>query len=160
MYINILLLCLVVVGREKALLVSHFSSFTYVDIDEEVGTPFQALSIVDEMKKNGAPMSSLKDAKEAIQTGSVDKWGRVLDIDENKSRAGLGFQPGPFNAKVKVMQPMFCSGGFIHGNDQHSAAIIEDSGDEDEACANFVTHGQTCNNWVAVDVPVVIHRSE
>ncbi|KAI5425544.1 hypothetical protein KIW84_031372 [Lathyrus oleraceus] len=58
------------------------------------------------------------------------------------------------------MQPIFHSGGFIHKNDQHSTAIIEDNGDEDEACANFVTYGQTCNNWVVVDVPTVIHRSK
>ena len=35
------------------------------------------------------------------------------------------------------MQPIFRSGGFIHEDDQHSAAIIED-GDKDEACTNFV----------------------
>ena len=105
-------------------------------------------------------MSSLKDAQEAIQAGSIDKWSRVVEIAENKNRAGLGFQPTSFNANVKVMQPVFHSGGFIHGNDQHSATVIEDGDDEDEACANFVTHGQTCNNWVAVDVPIVIHRSK
>ena len=58
------------------------------------------------------------------------------------------------------MQPVFCSGGFIHKDDQHLAAIIEDNIDEDEACDNFVTRGQTCNNWVAVDIPTVIHRSK
>ena len=58
------------------------------------------------------------------------------------------------------MQPNFHSGGFIHGNDQHSAAVIEDNDDEDEACANFVMHGQICNNWVVVDVPTFIHCSK
>ncbi|KAI5384539.1 hypothetical protein KIW84_071515 [Lathyrus oleraceus] len=151
---------LVDVGGEKALLVSHLSSFTYVDAEEEFRTLFQALPIADEMKKAGAPMSSLKDAHEAIQAGSINKWGRVVEVVENKSRAWLGFQPGSFNANAKAMQPVFRSGGFIHENDQHSAAIIEDSGDEDKACANFVMHGQTCNNWVVVDVPIVIHRSK
>ncbi|KAI5439949.1 hypothetical protein KIW84_025347 [Lathyrus oleraceus] len=148
---------LVVVGEEKALLVSHLSSFTYVDAEEEVGTPFQAFSFADELRKVGAPMSSLKDAQEAILDCSIDKWGRVVKTIENKNKVGLGFHPGPFNVDVKVMQPVFRSGGFIHENDQHSAAIIKDS-DEDEACANFVTHGQTCNNWVVVDVSVVMHR--
>ncbi|KAI5425543.1 hypothetical protein KIW84_031371 [Lathyrus oleraceus] len=64
---------LVVVGGEKALLVSHLSSFTYFDAEEEIGTSFQALSIADELKKTRAPMSSLKDAQEAIQAGSIDK---------------------------------------------------------------------------------------
>ncbi|KAI5417850.1 hypothetical protein KIW84_042463 [Lathyrus oleraceus] len=62
---------LVVVGGEKALWVSHLSYFTYVDVEEEVGTSFQALSIADELKKTGKPMSSLKDAQEAIQAGST-----------------------------------------------------------------------------------------
>jgi hypothetical protein len=52
---------LVIVGGEKALLASHLSSFTYVEAEDEVGTPFQALPIASE-KRIGAPMSSLKDA--------------------------------------------------------------------------------------------------
>ncbi|KAI5396663.1 hypothetical protein KIW84_062757 [Lathyrus oleraceus] len=87
-------------------------------------------------------MSSLKDAQKTIQTGGIDKSGRIVEDVENKNRAGLGFQQGPFNSNVKVMQPIFYSGVFIHQDDQHSAAIIEDS-DEDEACANIVTHSQT-----------------
>lgn len=55
------------------------------------------------------------------------------------------------------MQEVFRIGGFIPKDDQCPTAVIEDD-DEDEACANFVTHGQTCNNWVAVDVLVVMHR--
>ena len=55
------------------------------------------------------------------------------------------------------MKPSFRSGGFIHDNEQHSAAIIEDGDDED--CANFVRHGKTCNNWVVVDVPIVAVNS-
>ncbi|KAI5428337.1 hypothetical protein KIW84_033364 [Lathyrus oleraceus] len=64
---------LVVVDGKNALLVSHLPSFTYVDAEEEVGTLFQTLSVADEMKKTGAPMSSMKDAQEAIQDGSIDK---------------------------------------------------------------------------------------
>ncbi|KAI5438068.1 hypothetical protein KIW84_023981 [Lathyrus oleraceus] len=148
---------LVVVVGEKVLLVSHMSSFSYVEAKEEVGTPFQALSIA-EVKKTGAPMSSFKDAQKAIETGNTDQWGRMVEIAENKNMAGLGFQQGSFNVKAKDVQPVFHSGGFIHGNDQHSATVIEDG--EDEAYANFVTHGQTCNNWVAVDIPVIVHRSK
>ncbi|KAI5425849.1 hypothetical protein KIW84_031611 [Lathyrus oleraceus] len=150
---------LVVVGGEKALLVSHLSSFTYVEFEEEVGNPFQALSIAEE-KKTRAPMSFLKDAQKAIKAGSIYQWGRMIKIVENKNRVGLGFQPGSFNVKAEVMQPSFHSGGFILRNDQHTAVVIEDGDDEDEACANFVTHGQICNNWVAVDVPTVIHHSK
>ncbi|KAI5397439.1 hypothetical protein KIW84_063306 [Lathyrus oleraceus] len=45
----------------------------------------------------------------------------------------------------------FHSGGFIHGNEQHLAAVLED--DEEEDCTNFVTHGKACNNLTAVDIP-------
>ncbi|KAI5406627.1 hypothetical protein KIW84_053098 [Lathyrus oleraceus] len=82
---------LVVVGGEKVLLVSHLSSFSYVEVEEEVGTPFQALPIA-QVKKTGAPMSSLKDAQKAIENGSTNKWGRMVEIVENKNRDKLGFQ--------------------------------------------------------------------
>lgn len=52
---------LVVVGGEKTLLVSYLSSFTYVEVEEEIGTLLQALSIPSEVQKTGASMSSLKD---------------------------------------------------------------------------------------------------
>ncbi|KAI5443647.1 hypothetical protein KIW84_012336 [Lathyrus oleraceus] len=85
---------------------------------------------------------------------------KALLITENKNRAELGFQPGPFNIKVEDVKPSFCSEGFIHGNEQHLNVVIEDGDDEDEACANFMTHGQTCNNWVVIDIPTIIHRSK
>ncbi|KAI5396334.1 hypothetical protein KIW84_062515 [Lathyrus oleraceus] len=128
---------LVIVGGEKALLVSHLSSFSYVEAEEEVGIPFQALSIA-EVKKTGTPMSSFKDAQRAIEAGNIDQWGRMVEVAENKNIAELGFQQGPSNAKAEEVQPS----------------------DEDEDCANFVTHDKTCNNWVAVDVPVIVHRSK
>ena len=82
---------LVVVGGAKKLLVSHLSSFTYVDGEKEIRTLFQALFVADELKKAGSPMSSLKDAKEVVQTGNTDIWGRVVEVIENKNKAGMGF---------------------------------------------------------------------
>lgn len=44
-------------------MVSHLSSFSYIDVDEAMGTLFQALFVVDnDVKKNRASMTSLKDA--------------------------------------------------------------------------------------------------
>ncbi|KAI5436307.1 hypothetical protein KIW84_022686 [Lathyrus oleraceus] len=148
---------LVTVGGEKALLIIHLSSFSYVEAEEKVGTPFQALSIA-KVKKTGAPMSSFKDAQKIIDDGSTDQWGRMVEVTEKKDRASLGFQRGLSNVKAEDMQPSFCRGGFIHGNEQHSVTVIE--GDEDEDCANLVTHGMACNNWVAVNVLVIVHRSK
>ena len=120
---------LVIVGGKKALLVSHLSSFSYVKAEDEVGTPFQALSISVE-KRVGAPVSSFKDAQKIIEDGKSDQWCQMVEVAENKNRSGLGFQRGPSNVKAKDMQPSFRSGGFIHGNDQHSATVIEDGDDE------------------------------
>ncbi|KAI5437067.1 hypothetical protein KIW84_023257 [Lathyrus oleraceus] len=141
---------LVIVGGEKALLVSHLSSFSYVEAEDEVGTPSQALFITAE-KRVGAPMSSLKDAQKIVKEGDVDQWGRMVELSDNKGRAGLGFQKASSIARSEDMQLSFRSGGFIHGNEQHLAAVLEDS--EEEDCTNFVTHGKKCNNWTAVDIP-------
>jgi hypothetical protein len=62
---------LVIIGGEKALLVSHLSSFSYVEAEDEVGTPFQALSITVE-KRVGASMSSFKDALKVVEDGQSD----------------------------------------------------------------------------------------
>ena len=60
--------------------------------------------------------------------------------------------------KAEDVQPSFRSGGFIHGNEQHLVVVLED--DEDEDYTNFVTHGKACDNWIAVDIPVIMHRSK
>lgn len=105
---------LVVVGGEKVLLVSQLPSFTYVEAEEEVGTPFQALSISNEVQKTGASMSSLKDVREVVQVGGTNKLGRVIKVIENNNKFGLGFQQGPFRGNAKAMQQVFHSGRFIH----------------------------------------------
>jgi hypothetical protein len=148
---------LVIVGGEKELLVSHLSSFSYIETEDEIGTPFQALSITVE-KRVGAPMSSLKDAQKVVEEGTVDQWGRMVKVSDNKGRTGLGFQKGSSTARTEDMQLSFHSGGFIHGNEQHLVVVLEDS--EKEDCTNFVTHGKTCNNWITIDIPIILHRSK
>lgn len=149
---------LVVIGGEKVLLVSHLSSFTYIEAKEDIGTPFQAFSVADEVQKTGASMSSLKDAHEVVQVGGTDESGRVVEVLENKNMAGMRFQQGLFKDDVMIMQHVFCNGGFIREDEQHLTAIVED--EDEEACANFVSHGQTYNNWVDVDVPIIVHCSK
>ncbi|KAI5412428.1 hypothetical protein KIW84_057196 [Lathyrus oleraceus] len=65
---------------------------------------------------------------------------RLMD----EGRTGLGFQKGSSIARSEDIQLSFRSGGFIHGNEQHLAVVLEDS--EKEDCTNFVTHGKTCKN--------------
>ncbi|XP_050909279.1 uncharacterized protein LOC127123060 [Lathyrus oleraceus] len=151
---------LVIVGGEKALLVSHLSSFMYVEVGEAVATLFQALYMANMIQKIGVSMSSLKDAQEIAQAGDTDNWGRVMEVVKNKNRAILGFEQGPFKKEVKAMQQIFRSEGFIHKEEQHSTAILHEDEDGEEGSANFVTHGQICNNWVVIDVSIIIHRSK
>ncbi|KAI5394634.1 hypothetical protein KIW84_061319 [Lathyrus oleraceus] len=80
---------LVIVGGEKALLVTHLSSFSYVEVEDEVGTPFQALSIAVE-NRVGDPMSSLKDAQKIAEEGNVDQWGRTVEVPDNKGKSVWG----------------------------------------------------------------------
>lgn len=82
----------------------------------------------------------------------------MVEVAETKSRANLGFQQGLYVIKIEDVQPSFRNGGFIHGNEQHSVVAIE--GDEDADYTNFLTHGKTCNNWINVDVPIIVHRSK
>ncbi|KAI5403438.1 hypothetical protein KIW84_050853 [Lathyrus oleraceus] len=144
---------LVVVGGEKALLVSHLSSFSYINAEDEVGTPFQALSIVEPVNKGTSSFASYKDAKLAIEHGATAGLGQMIELEDNKSRDGIRYSSSVFNK-----QGLFKSGGFIHtGQDEEAAAILED---DVEDSGNFIIPGGICNNWVVVDIPTVIHKSK
>jgi hypothetical protein len=143
---------LVVVGGERALLVSHLSSFSYINAKDEVGTPFQALSIAEPIEKRTPSFTSYRDAKLAIECGAIAGLGKMIELEDNKSRAGIGFSAGVFNEKG-----LFKSGCFIHtGQSEEVVAILEEDAEDSD---NFVIPGGICNNWVAVDVPTVVHKS-
>ncbi|KAI5435561.1 hypothetical protein KIW84_022106 [Lathyrus oleraceus] len=144
---------LVVVGGEKALLISHLSSFSYIDAEDEVGTPFQALSIDKPIEKKSPSFASYRDAKLAIECGAVAGLGKMIELEDNKSRAGIGYSSGAFNK-----HGLFKSAGFIHADQPEEAAAILEENAED--LSNFIIPSGVCHNWVAVDVPTIIHRSE
>ena len=100
---------LVVVGGEKALLVSYLSSFSYIDAEDEVGTPFQALSIAKPIKKGAYSFASYRDAKLAIEHGATAGLGQMIKLEDNKSWDGISYSSGVFNK-----QGLFKRGGFIH----------------------------------------------
>ncbi|KAI5436231.1 hypothetical protein KIW84_022630 [Lathyrus oleraceus] len=123
---------LVVVGGEKALLVSHLSSFSNIDVEDEVGTLFQALSIAEPSKKGTSSFASYNDAKFPIEHGTTTGLGQMFKMEDNKSRAGIGYSSGTFNK-----HGLFQIGGFIHTvEDQEAAAIVEE--DAEEGSGNFV----------------------
>ncbi|KAI5408883.1 hypothetical protein KIW84_054641 [Lathyrus oleraceus] len=76
----------------------------------------------------------------------------MVELEDNKSRAGIGYSSGVFNDKG-----LFKSGGFIHANQaEEVVAILEEDAEDTD---NFVIPGGICHNWVVVDVPTVIHKS-
>ncbi|KAI5436228.1 hypothetical protein KIW84_022627 [Lathyrus oleraceus] len=130
---------LVVVGGEKALLVSHLSSFSYIDAEDEVGTSFQALSIVEPVKKGTSSFASYKDAKLAIEHSATAGLRQMIKLEDNQSRTGIGYSSSVFNK-----QGLFKSGGFIHtGRDEEAAAILEEDAEDSD---NFIIPGGICNN--------------
>ena len=59
----------VITNSEKALLISHLSSFSIVEVDEvAVGTQFQDLYI-DNIRKNEDSITSFKNAQQVVQKG-------------------------------------------------------------------------------------------
>ena len=145
------------------MVVSHLSSFSYIDVDEAIGTRYQALCVDNnEVKKQGASISSLEDVRQVVESGLVEGWGQVLNLPKNKFGEGLGFHPVSARVKRDVVtlpiQEVFRSAGFIHPTLPEVDAIIGDDSEED--LPNFVTHGLVFQNWIAVDVPVVMHLSE
>ncbi|KAI5448027.1 hypothetical protein KIW84_015462 [Lathyrus oleraceus] len=129
------------------------SSFSYIDAEDEVGTPFQALSIAEPVEKRIPSCASYRDAKLAIECGAVAGIGKMIELEDNKSRAGIGFSSRVFNEKG-----LFKSGGFIHtGQSKEVAAVLEEDAEDSD---NFVISGGICHNWVAVDVPTIIHKSK
>lgn len=109
---------LVIMGGERTTLVSHLSSFSYIDADKVVGTLFQALSVIGNVvKKNWSSMTSLKDAQQVVKNGQVVGWGQVVKLAENKNIACLGFLVGSTRRELKCIQEFFHSVGFIHSKD-------------------------------------------
>lgn len=155
---------LVTICGEEALLVSHLSSFSFVDVEDEIGTQFQNLSVADEnVQENGASIRSFNDARQLAEDGSTSGWGQVVSLPENKFREGLGFSPtsSKFSQQDAVLLPIqetFRSGGFINPTQSETNVVIEEDPEED--AQSFVTHEMVCQNWIVVDVPTIVHVSK
>ena len=107
--------------------VGHLSSFSYIDAENEVGITFQALSIAEPSKKGTSSFASYNDAKLAIEHGKTIGLGQMIKLEDNKSRAGIGYSSGIFNK-----HGLFQSGGFIHTvQDEEAAAIVEENAEVD-----------------------------
>ncbi|XP_050883704.1 uncharacterized protein LOC127086918 [Lathyrus oleraceus] len=157
---------LIIISGEEDFVVSHLSSFRYIEVDEDaLETSFQALEIANatfvEMKdpvgKACSSFASLKSAKSSIEGGNPKGWGHLIDIREKHDRFGMGYVPSavkgarvPAKDNTRSIHEVFLSTGFIHGD--HVNAIEDNTENEDEPC--LVYRCETAlNNWKAVEIP-------
>lgn len=141
---------IVIVCAEKKYMVSHLTSFRYIEVEGEVhDTLFQAFEGVQmiktprsEGKKHAVSMSLLKDAIAVVENGHPEGWGHVLDPPMKFDKIGLSFgnskqditPEAPHTSKV-LTPVKFTSAGFI-SNDQANAISADDDSDYD------------INNWI------------
>lgn len=145
-------------------MVSHLSSFYFVGAEDEIGTWFLTLFVADEnVQESRASIRSFNDARQLVKDGSTSGWGQVVSLPENKFREGLGFSPtsSKFSQQDTVLRPIqetFLSGEFINPTQSETNVVIEEDPEED--VQSFVTHGMVCQNWIVVDVLMIIHVSK
>jgi hypothetical protein len=121
---------LVIVSGEEDALVSHLSSFKYIETEEGVlETPFQALEIATVTmadqeeedvlaaqfktlkiatlsqinKEPRASITSWKSLKGDIEKGALRGWGQLVIPREQKNFAGVGYQPSRMKGKQKLI---------------------------------------------------------
>lgn len=139
-------------------MISSLSSFSYIDDEEYLGTQFQALSLENKgKKKQGASISSFRDAQELVRSGETRGWGSVLSLLDNRERTGLGFSPEEAfesERRNKDLKKIFKSVGFVNQPSPNVNVILEEKPEEEYP--NFVKIGTADCNWTAVDVLVII----
>ncbi|XP_050909412.1 uncharacterized protein LOC127123212 [Lathyrus oleraceus] len=145
---------------EKTLVVSHLSSFSYLEPEEDVGTQFQALSLTDKDVKRGVSISSFKDAQRLVNNevsvvteDNDSTWEPYCDDPEYDLEAEDAYVPFYFPHHRELE--------YIPGSEDEAAeanAIVEDN--PKYVPTGFIAHGVIRQNQTSVDVPVVVHISK
>ncbi|KAI5419822.1 hypothetical protein KIW84_043832 [Lathyrus oleraceus] len=118
---------------------------------------------VDEEDKVGTYMASLKDMHQVVASGQASRWGKIVQLSDNKYRSELGFNPYEQSAKaprtiqeVKLIPETFRSGEFM----DQSCDILQDDADEGPSFVTRRGSSQRTPNWTSVDIPKIMHVSE
>ncbi|GAU52036.1 hypothetical protein TSUD_418760, partial [Trifolium subterraneum] len=150
---------MILVSGQEDMMVSHLSSFRYIEADEEAAeVPFQALEIASVMT-----IKSYHTMKEALEEGSLEGWGKLPNIPEKKDRFGLGYQPSPTvfskgnQGEIRTMQEIFSSAGFI--NEGH-VALLEDADEEVPDLVYRCAPDKVLANWKTVEIPEIFSISK
>ncbi|KAI5415991.1 hypothetical protein KIW84_041145 [Lathyrus oleraceus] len=164
---------LVIVSGEEDFIISQLSSFRYIEADEDaLETSFQALEISnatleevkDPVEKTSLSFASLKSARSAVESGGPAGWGQVINVNEKNDRFGLGYKPSanggslvPAKDRVRSIQEVFLSKGFIHGD---QVGAVEDDTEDGETSNLIYRCEAALTNWEAVEIPEVFPVSK
>ncbi|XP_050875850.1 uncharacterized protein LOC127079506 [Lathyrus oleraceus] len=123
---------MIVIGEEEDILVSHLTSFRYIEVDGEITeTPFQSLEVVNmmavqqtlETPKSGPSMASWQGAKAVMESENAQDWGKVVEVREKQGKFGLGYDPSSNETgnqhdkeQIPSVEETFTSVGHIFGN--------------------------------------------
>ncbi|KAI5384969.1 hypothetical protein KIW84_071820 [Lathyrus oleraceus] len=154
---------------EEDILVSHLSSFKYVEVDGEIHeTLCQAFKTVAlervafaEQKKPGASIASYKQAMEVVNSGKAEGWGTMVDLPVKEDKFGIGYQPLQAEQIEQKGPSTFTSAGLMN----HGDVFATGGEDCDSDCDlnNWVrpcAPGESINNWKAEDVVQVTLQTE
>jgi hypothetical protein len=160
---------IVTVCGEEDILVSHLSSFKYVEVDGEIHeTLCQAFETVAlegvacaEQRKPGASIASYKQAKEVVDSGKAEGWGKMVDLPVKEDKFGIGYQPLQAEQGVQAGPSTFTSAGLMNHGDVFAADVEDSDSDCDLDCwVRPSAPGEVINNWTAEDVVQVTLQTE
>jgi hypothetical protein len=176
---------LVIVSGEEDALVSHLSSFRYIETEEGVlETQFQALEIatvtmVDQeeedmlaaqfktMKiattsqanhKPRASITSWKSLRKAMEEGALKGWGQLVFPHEKKDFLGVGYQPSKGKQKIHdYTAPLedVFESAGFRSGDQINMLENKEAGQGSYNWVNQCPASTVLSNWKAVEIPQV-----
>ncbi|XP_050889483.1 uncharacterized protein LOC127094733 [Lathyrus oleraceus] len=159
---------MIVIGGEEDILVSHLTSFRYIEVDGEITeTPFQSLEVVNmmavqqtlETPKSRPSMASWQGAKVVMESESAQDWGKVVEVNQKRDKFGLGYDPSSIEAgnqhdkeKIPPVEEIFTSAGHIFGN-QVAMINVEDHKEGVSSWIRQAAPNEELTNWKAVEAP-------
>ncbi|KAI5408748.1 hypothetical protein KIW84_054545 [Lathyrus oleraceus] len=160
---------IVTVCGEEDILVSHLSSFKYVEVDSEIHETlcqeFETVALervaFGDQKNPGASMASYKQAKEVVDSGRAEGWGKMVDLPIKEDKFGIGYQPLQAEQGMQTGPSTFTSAGLMNHSDVF--AVGSEDGDSDCDLDNWVrpcAPGEMINNWTAEDLVQVTLQTE
>ncbi|XP_050878617.1 uncharacterized protein LOC127082421 [Lathyrus oleraceus] len=150
-----------VIEGEEDIVVSHLTSFRYVEGEGEIReVPFQSFEVInvemvcparDESKDAEYPMASLKDALTIIKDGHPQGWGRLLELPANKERTGLGYNSQNLKKPTSIAtrgSMLLLSKNFssVRYLDDNRICAVEEEEEEDDGLIFTKTDGNGATN--------------